>query len=351
MGARIADTSIEVIHRIHGTATRRARRLSARAGERRRLHYLDLFDGELKKGGQFPVTRIFDLSRRGRAANRRSSASPHSYSRTDAPQCTALPLGPAADIQIRPQQQGGKSFANRFVAGETVDTALAAVTRLNARGITASLDLLGESVHNDAEARAAGEAYLSMLDRIHKQKADANVSVKLTAMGLDISEDLCVANMQKILQRARDCASFVRIDMESSEYTQRTLDLFEQRLYPAYRENVGIVLQSYLYRTFSDVERAISMKARVRLCKGAYKEPETVAFPDKKDVDANYVRCMHELMLKGTTLASLHTTRRSSGRRSDSPRLTMSRPIVMSSRCSTECDAISRIGWSARATA
>jgi len=192
-----------------------------------------------------------------------------------------------------------KSFANRFVAGETVDTALAAVTRLNARGITASLDLLGESVHNEAEARTAGEAYISMLDRIHEQKADANVSVKLTAMGLDISEDLCVANMQKILQRARDCASFVRIDMESSEYTQRTLDLFEQRLYPAYRENVGIVLQSYLYRTFADVERAISMKARVRLCKGAYKEPETVAFPDKKDVDANYVRCMHELMLKG----------------------------------------------------
>ncbi|HMH86931.1 MAG TPA: proline dehydrogenase family protein [Gemmatimonadaceae bacterium] len=192
-----------------------------------------------------------------------------------------------------------KSFANRFVAGETVDTALAAVARLNARGITASLDLLGESVHNEAEARVAGEAYISMIDRIHAQKADANVSVKLTAMGLDTSEDLCVAIMQKILQRSRDYGSFVRIDMESSEYTQRTLDLFEQRLYPAYRENVGIVLQSYLYRTFADVERAISIKARVRLCKGAYKEPETVAFPDKKDVDANYVRCMHELMLKG----------------------------------------------------
>ena len=192
-----------------------------------------------------------------------------------------------------------KSFANRFVAGETVDTALAAVARLNARGITASLDLLGESVHNEAEARVAGEAYMSMIDRIHAQKADANVSVKLTAMGLDTSEDLCVTIMQKILQRSRDYGSFVRIDMESSEYTQRTLDLFEQRLSPAYRENVGIVLQSYLYRTFADVERAISIKARVRLCKGAYKEPETVAFPDKKDVDANYVRCMHELMLKG----------------------------------------------------
>jgi len=192
-----------------------------------------------------------------------------------------------------------KSFANRFVAGETLDTALAAVTRLNARGITASLDLLGESVHNEAEARAAGDAYVAMLDRIYRQKADANVSVKLTAMGLDISEDLCVAIMHKILQRAREYRTFVRIDMESSEYTQRTLDLFEQRLYPAYRESVGIVLQSYLYRTFADVERANLIKARVRLCKGAYKEPEAVAYPDKKDVDANYIRSMHELMLKG----------------------------------------------------
>ncbi len=192
-----------------------------------------------------------------------------------------------------------KTMANRFVAGETLDTALAAVARLNVRGITASLDLLGESVHNEEEARASGEGYVTMLDRIYERKADANVSVKLTAMGLDVSEDLCVAIMHKILQRARDYQTFVRIDMESSEYTQRTLDLFEHRLYPAYRENVGIVLQSYLYRTFADVERANLLKARVRLCKGAYKEPETVAYPNKKDVDANYVRCMHELMLKG----------------------------------------------------
>ncbi len=192
-----------------------------------------------------------------------------------------------------------KSFANRFVAGETLETALAAVARLNARGISASLDLLGESVHNEAEARAAGDAYVNMLDRIHERKANANVSVKLTAMGLDISEDLCVATMHRILQRARDYGSFVRIDMESSEYTQRTLDLFEQRLYPAYREHVGIVLQSYLYRTVADTERAIQLKARVRLCKGAYKEPETVAYPAKKDVDSNYLRCMQELMSKG----------------------------------------------------
>ena len=138
-----------------------------------------------------------------------------------------------------------------------------------------------------------------MLDRIHERNVDANVSVKLTAMGLDVSEELCVANMQKILQRAQDYGSFVRIDMESSEYTQRTLDLFEQRLYPTCRANVGIVLQSYLYRTFADVQRANEIKARTRLCKGAYKEPEAVAYPDKKDVDSNYIRSMQELMLNG----------------------------------------------------
>jgi proline dehydrogenase len=192
-----------------------------------------------------------------------------------------------------------KSFASRFVAGETLDTALTAVARLNNRSITASLDLLGESVHNEAEARAAGDQYLAMLDKIQARKVDANVSVKLTAMGLDISEELCIAIMHKILQRARDYGSFVRIDMESSEYTQRTLDLFEQRLFPAYRENVGVVLQSYLYRTFADVQHANLLRARVRICKGAYKEPETVAFPAKKDVDANYLKCMRELMLKG----------------------------------------------------
>ena len=192
-----------------------------------------------------------------------------------------------------------KSFANRFVAGETLDTALEAAARLNARGISASLDLLGESVHNEAEARAAGREYVTMLDRIHERKANANVSVKLTAMGLDVSEDLCVAIMQDILQRAREYRTFVRIDMESSAYTERTLDLFEKRLYPGYQENVGIVLQSYLYRTSADVERANQIKARVRICKGAYKEPETVAYPAKKDVDVNYVKCMHALMLKG----------------------------------------------------
>jgi len=170
-----------------------------------------------------------------------------------------------------------KKFASRFVAGETLDEALGAVRTLNARGIRASLDLLGESVTNEREARGTRDAYLEILLRIHAQKLDANVSVKLTAMGLDISEELCVTLMQDVLARAQEYGSFVRVDMESSEYTDRTLHLFEHRLYPHYRNHVGIVLQSYLYRTLTDIEYANKLCSRVRLCKGAYKEPASVA--------------------------------------------------------------------------
>ena len=193
-----------------------------------------------------------------------------------------------------------KKFAARFVAGETLDDALDAVRALNAKGITASLDLLGESVTNEREARAGADEYLRILDRIHERKLDANVSVKLTAMGLDIAEELCVSIMHDVLDRARAYDTFVRLDMESSAYTERTLRLFYDRLYPAYKANVGIVLQSYLYRTWSDVEMAVQARPRVRLCKGAYKEPPEVAFPDKKDVDENYIKCMHALLEGGT---------------------------------------------------
>ncbi|HEY6235553.1 MAG TPA: proline dehydrogenase family protein [Candidatus Elarobacter sp.] len=192
-----------------------------------------------------------------------------------------------------------KKFAGRFVAGETLDTALAAVRALNARKITASLDLLGESVHNADEARAASAEYLAMLDRIHAEKLDANVSVKLTQMGLDISEPLCVEIMRGILARAKQYGTFVRLDMEGSAYTERTLTMFQKQLYPGFEPNVGIVLQSYLFRTEADVARAVALKARVRLCKGAYQEPPAVAFADKKDVDATYVKCMHTLMRTG----------------------------------------------------
>ena len=192
-----------------------------------------------------------------------------------------------------------RRMASRFVAGETIEEAMTAVRTLNARGITASLDLLGESVHREEEARATAKSYLDLLDRIQSQKLDANVSLKLTAMGLDVSEDLCVANMQMVLDRARDYGSFVRIDMESSAYTERTLHMFEHRLYPSYPKHVGIVLQSYLRRTYADVEMANRLHARVRICKGAYQEPASVAFPDKRDVDEQYIRSMHSLMSDG----------------------------------------------------
>jgi proline dehydrogenase len=192
-----------------------------------------------------------------------------------------------------------RKMASRFVAGETIATALAAVEQLNAKGITASLDLLGESVSSEAEARDTGRQYLEILDRIEQKKLQANVSVKLTALGQDISDDLGLNVVRQVLDRAKQYKSFVRLDMESSAYTDRTLDTFEKTLYPDYPENVGVVLQSALRRTLDDVERANRLKCRVRICKGAYLEPAAVAFPDKADVDRNYVEAMHRLMEHG----------------------------------------------------
>ena len=192
-----------------------------------------------------------------------------------------------------------RKFAQRFVAGETLEEVLDSVAGLNAKGISASLDLLGESVHAESEARAAGQEYVRMLDRIAERKVNANVSLKLTAMGLDLSRELCVEIVRKILDRAREHGTFVRLDMESTQYTDVTLDMFYNELFPTYAGHVGIVLQSYLRRTDADVERSIQAQCRVRLCKGAYQEPPTLAYPDKKDVDASYVRGMQALMARG----------------------------------------------------
>jgi len=192
-----------------------------------------------------------------------------------------------------------KRFASRFVAGETVDEAVAALRDLNAAGVTASLDLLGESVITADEAHAARDVYLQTLDRIRAARAQANVSVKLTQMGLDSDEALCIANVRAIVGRAKGHGSFVRIDMEQSSYTEKTLDLFTRVFYPEFGNAVGVVLQSYLRRTAQDVEAMIALGARVRLCKGAYQEPATVAFPAKRDVDANYVACMERLLAHG----------------------------------------------------
>jgi len=192
-----------------------------------------------------------------------------------------------------------RRFASRFVAGETVESAVAALRELNPAGLSASLDLLGESVLHADEARHARDTYLETLDRIRAAGANANVSVKLTQMGLDIDEALCVANLRAIISKAKTHGSFVRIDMEQSTYTEKTLRLFRDTFYPEFGGAVGVVLQSYLRRTAKDVEAMVALRARVRLCKGAYKEPEAVAFPAKRDVDANYVECMERLLEHG----------------------------------------------------
>jgi proline dehydrogenase len=192
-----------------------------------------------------------------------------------------------------------RKFASRFVAGETIEEAVSAARELANRGITASLDLLGESVTVEGEAVAARDQYLAMLDRMAVAQEEVNVSVKLTQMGLDIDEDLCYVNMVRILDKARQLRGFVRLDMESSEYTGRTLDFFSQRLFPEYGAHCGVVIQSALRRSEKDIADLIALKARVRLCKGAYLEPPAVAFPDKADVDRNYVQLMERLLTGG----------------------------------------------------
>ncbi len=192
-----------------------------------------------------------------------------------------------------------RTLASRFVAGETIDEAITALHDLNTSNLSASLDLLGESVLHAEEAQRACRAYLDLLERIQAAQANANVSVKLTQMGLDIDEQRCLGNMRAIIGKAKQYGSFVRIDMEQSSYTAKTIALFKDLLYPEFGNTVGVVLQSYLRRTAADMRTMIGLGARVRLCKGAYQEPEDVAFPDKRDVDANFIDCMEQLMERG----------------------------------------------------
>jgi proline dehydrogenase len=188
--------------------------------------------------------------------------------------------------------------ARRFVAGETVDEAIAAARELNDAGMSVTLDYLGESVSDRAEASAAADQYLEIIDRIVADGINGNVSLKLTQMGQDIDEAFLRTNVGRVLDRAAEHDMFVRFDMESSEYVQPTLDFFG-RIWDDGRRNVGVVLQSMLRRTEADTLWANERGARVRLCKGAYAEPESIAFPRKRDVDASFVRCMKLLLEHG----------------------------------------------------
>jgi proline dehydrogenase len=194
-------------------------------------------------------------------------------------------------------RRGG--FARRFIAGESVDEAAAAVSSLAGRGLLLTLDYLGESVQSTAEADAATRDYLVILQTIVASGIERNISIKLTQLGLDVDRATCVDNLRRILEPAAAHGFFVRIDMENSPYTDVTLQVFET-VWKLGFTNVGVVFQSYLTRTPDDVRRVNAMGARIRLVKGAYKEPKTVAFQRKEDVDRAFVELMHLLLDEGT---------------------------------------------------
>jgi len=192
----------------------------------------------------------------------------------------------------------GRRISSRFVAGLTVDDALRVTRELNAQGFTVTADALGESVRSEAEAQAAADIYHQLLDGIAAQKLNANVSVKLTGIGMDVSPALGAATAGDIVAHAAHNGNFVRIDMEGTPYTEATIALTEQ-LHAQFPGAVGTVLQAYLFRTAEDVARLLRQGIRIRLCKGAYKEPGNLAFPLKSDVDANYVKLMQMMLPSG----------------------------------------------------
>jgi proline dehydrogenase len=190
-----------------------------------------------------------------------------------------------------------RRMSHRFVAGETLEEALQVARACNDAGMHATLDYLGENVSTIDDAQKARDAYLEIFDRIAQERLHANVSCKLTQLGLDLSPEFCEGLVLSIAERAAAYDSFLRIDMEGSAYTQRTVDLVKR--VRAQTPTVGTVIQSYLYRSESDVNDLLSVGCRIRLCKGAYKEDVEVAYPRKADVDGNYIRLMRMLLPSG----------------------------------------------------
>ena len=191
------------------------------------------------------------------------------------------------------------SFARRFIAGETIEEAIATSRSLQAAGMMVTLDYLGESVRTVDEATTATLEYVRLLNVIVAAGTDRNISLKLTQLGIDIDRATCVDNLRRILEPASRCDFYLRIDMENSRYTERTLEIFETLWEQQYR-NVGVALQAYLRRTPGDVKRMNELGARVRLVKGAYKEPPSVAFTKKEDVDETFLQLSRELLDRGT---------------------------------------------------
>lgn len=191
-----------------------------------------------------------------------------------------------------------RSLVDRFVAGETLDTAMTVTKSISEQGLGVTLDQLGENVATIAEATKAVDAYSEILRQLHTADLEPNISVKLTMLGLDLGDDVSRNNMHPILDIARDVNGFVRIDMEGAAYADRTMRLFSQ-LHDQFPDEVGIVIQTYLYRAAQDVADMIERGARVRLVKGAYAEPDSVAFQSRKDIDDNYITLMKQLLERG----------------------------------------------------
>ena len=190
-----------------------------------------------------------------------------------------------------------RRMARRFVAGETLDEAIEAARVCNDAGMLVSLDYLGENVATTADAQKARDAYLEIFERIAHEKLQANVSCKLTQLGLDLSVEFCEGLLLSVVERAVGYENFLRVDMEGSIYTQRTVELVKR--VRAQNPAIGTVIQSYMYRSEGDVQDLLAYGCRIRLCKGAYKESEDVAFPRKADVDASYVKLMQLLLSSG----------------------------------------------------
>lgn len=191
-----------------------------------------------------------------------------------------------------------RGMARRFVPGETVDDVLEAAREANGTGLTVTANYLGESVKTEAGARRAADVYVELLERMHAEGIDGNVSLKFTQLGQEIGEAFLRENLGRVLHTAKQTGLFIRFDMESSDFTQRTLDAFEMFWGEGWRE-IGVVLQAYLHRSIGDVHRMNQLGARVRLCKGAYAEPPEVAFQERAEVDGSFVELMKVLLAEG----------------------------------------------------
>ncbi|GAB4253506.1 MAG: proline dehydrogenase [Acidobacteriota bacterium] len=192
---------------------------------------------------------------------------------------------------------GAKSgLTRRFVAGESLEEALPAVQRLHEQGLLTTLDQLGENTLDAASAVSATDGYIELLEELERRRVPSTISIKLTQLGLAVDEELCRRNLERILSRAAALENFVTIDMESSEFTEATLDLFREALARFGARHVGIVLQAYLYRTEADLRSLLPVGCHIRLCKGAYREPPEVAFPRKRDVNRNYGKLLRLLI-------------------------------------------------------